>query len=332
MGAPTGDTKRPLVRLAVVALTIPLMCSLVSAVLLFAWRDDLPDKVATHWGAGGEPDGFTSVTGVLGVLVVGGIVLGVVALIIAAVCADRRLCAQLISGVAGMAAFVCGLTLAVTGTQLGSTDASAAELPWWVLAVGFAAGGSAAALVYRMVPPWSTPAVPAGSESGPQMPIGSAEVVVWTRSVLSAGVALVLMVVGVVTCLVLAVATGLWVLFGVAAALAAVAVVMYGIRVTVDPRGLSITSIVGWPRVVIPASEIATVHAVQVSAIKDFGGYGYRLGFRGELKGAKGFVLRSGEGILVVRTDGARQIVVVDDATTGVRLLEAYRLRAQDAA
>jgi uncharacterized membrane protein len=327
MGTPTEENKRPLVRLALVALTIPIVCSLVSAVLLSLWRDDLPDKVATHWGGSGEPDGFTSVTGIMWVLVAGGFVLGVVASTIAAVCEVRGLCAQLISGIAGMAAFVCGLMLAVTGAQLGTSDASAAQLPWWALAVGVVAGGSAALLVYRSVPMWSTPAVPAGPGSGTPMPIGSAEVVVWTRSVLSAGPALVLMVAGVVMCLVLAMATGQWFLIVVAATVGAVAVVMYGIRVTVDPRGLSITGIIGWPRIVIPVAEIAAVRKVDVRALKDFGGYGYRVGFRGELKGAKGFVLRSGDGILVVRRDGGRQIVVVDDATTGVRLLEAYRLR-----
>ncbi len=68
-----------------------------------------------------------------------------------------------------------------------------------------------------------------------------------------------------------------------------------------------------------------------LSALRDFGGYGYRLGFRGELKGARGFILRSGKGILVDRAGGGREVVVVDDAETAVRLLETYRQRLDSA-
>lgn len=330
MGSSEIETKRPRVRLMIAAVAIPLVATLVSAILLAGWRDELPDQVATHWGPGGEADGFMSVSGLTWSLVVGGIVLTVLAAVAAALCREYTLCAQVVSGIAGLAAFMAALTLSATGVQRGEVDVSAVELPWWSLVLALAVGAACATVVYRLVPRWTTP-VELDRSSVP-MRIEPTERVVWTRSVLSGGIPLVLMVSGVMMCLLVVVLSGQWLFVVLAVAVAIVAVLMYGMRVTVDPAGLHVRSVVGWPKTTVPASEIAAVRAVKVSALKDFGGYGYRIGFRGDLKGAKGFVLKSGDGILVDRIDGSRQIVVVDDADTGVRLLETYRLRAHDAA
>jgi hypothetical protein len=162
--------------------------------------------------------------------------------------------------------------------------------------------------------------------------VGATERVVWTRSVLSGGAFEALTVFGVLVVAVGAVLTNQWWMLSVAGIIVLIFVVFRGMRVTVDAEGLSVRSVVRWPRVEIPVSDIAAAQVVEVKAVKDFGGYGYRLGFRGELKGVKGFVLRSGEGILVDRISGAREIVVVDDAKTAVRLLETYRLRGDSAA
>jgi uncharacterized membrane protein len=330
MGSSEIETKRPRVRLMIAAVAIPLVATLVSAILLAGWRDELPDQVATHWGPGGEPDGFMSVSGLTWSLVVGGIVLTVLAAVAAALCREYTLCVSIVSGVAALAAFVPALALSATGQQLGVADATSVGLPWWSLVVALAVGAVSGVLAHRLVPKWTSPADV--SSSTIPMTIEPTERVVWTRSVLSGGIPLVLMVSGVLMCVAVALLSGQWLFVILAAVLALVAVLLYGMRVTVGPQGLTVRSIAGWPRMTTPASEIAAVRAVKVSALKDFGGYGYRFGFRGDVKGAKGFVLKSGDGILVDRIDGSRQIVVVDDADTGVRLLEAYRLRAHDAA
>lgn len=309
---------------------IPAISALVSAMLLRSWRDDLPEQVATHWGSGGEPDGFTSVTGLIWTLIIAGIVLMVLATVAVAAFREYTVCAQVVSGVAALAAFTAALALSATGVQRGKADVSAVELPWWSLVLALAVGAACATLVHRLVPRWTTPVEP-GHSTVPMM-IEPTERVVWTRTVLSGGIPLVLMVSGVVMCLVAVVLSGQWLFAVLAVVIAIVAVLMYGMRVTVDPAGLHVRSVVGWPKITIPASEMAAVRTVKVSAIKDFGGYGYRFGFRGDLKGAKGFVLKSGDGILVDRVDGGRHIVVVDDADTAVRLLEAYRMRARDTA
>ena len=46
----------------VAAVVATLAAAATSIVLQWSWRDELPDRIATHW-SGEEPDGFMSLTG-----------------------------------------------------------------------------------------------------------------------------------------------------------------------------------------------------------------------------------------------------------------------------
>ena len=96
---------------------------------------------------------------------------------------------------------------------------------------------------------------------------------------------------------------------------------MWSVTVTVNRNGLVAKGLLGWPQQRVAMSDIVRVEAVTVSALRDFGGYGYRLAVRGNLKGAQGFVLRSGSALLLTRVGGRRAIVVVDDAQTAAGLI-----------
>ena len=88
-------------------------------------------------------------------------------------------------------------------------------------------------------------------------------------------------------------------------------------RVTVDARGLSVRSVLGWPRVIIGPDEIKDVRLVKVHPSSDFGGWGWRY----DGAGRSGIVLRAGEAIEVTRTNGKRFVVTVEDAQTGAGAL-----------
>ena len=47
--------------------------------------------------------------------------------------------------------------------------------------------------------------------------------------------------------------------------------------------------------------EIDHAEVVEVNALRDYGGYGYRVGVTGPRKGTKGFVLRSGSALLLIQ-------------------------------
>jgi len=73
----------------------------------------------------------------------------------------------------------------------------------------------------------------------------------------------------------------------------------------------------GWPRIEIPAAEIASVRAVRVDPFAEFGGWGYRFG----VDGRRGVVLRAGDALEVARTNGRVFVVTVDDAATAASVL-----------
>lgn len=331
MGMSPERSERPTAFLVGIALAVPLLATIVGLVLLGTWWHQLPDPLASHWGAGGAADGFTSRTAVLAAIPLIGAVFALVAAVLIRVTDDPTTCAYVVSGTAGISTFLYVLILAAVGVQRGVTAADSRFPGWWAaIAAGIAVVSAATA--YLLTPRWSATGEASQPTSAVPLPVGATERVVWTRSVLSGGAFEALTVSGVLVVAVGAVLTNQWWMLSVAGIIVLIFVVLRGMRVTVDAEGLSVRSVVRWPRVEIPVSDIAAAQVVEVKAVKDFGGYGYRLGFRGELKGVKGFVLRSGEGILVDRISGAREIVVVDDAKTAVRLLETYRLRGDSAA
>jgi hypothetical protein len=96
-------------------------------------------------------------------------------------------------------------------------------------------------------------------------------------------------------------------------------------RVWVDERGLTVRSPLGWPTRTVPLAEIAAAAAVRVDPIRDFGGWGYRIG-RG---GRSGVVLRRGPALEVTRGDGRRFLVTVEGAAEAAALLTALTARAR---
>ena len=93
--------------------------------------------------------------------------------------------------------------------------------------------------------------------------------------------------------------------------------------VTVDQRGLVARALLPRPRVVVPLGEVEHAEVVHVSPVREFGGWGLRMG----LDGRVGVVLRGGEALEVARTGGRRVVVTVDDAATGAALLNTLAAR-----
>ena len=94
-------------------------------------------------------------------------------------------------------------------------------------------------------------------------------------------------------------------------------------RVRADRRGFSVRGALGWPRVSIPATDIAAVRVVDVDPTADFGGWGWRWG-----SGRRtGIIMRRGAAIEVTRRDGRRLVVTVDDADNAAAVLQTVRSR-----
>jgi hypothetical protein len=128
--------------------------------------------------------------------------------------------------------------------------------------------------------------------------------------------------------LALVVVTRIWPLLVVGALIVIVVVAMCWWVVRVDRTGLTIRSTTGWPRIHVPLDEVVRADVIEVRPLRDFGGWGLRVGRHGRV----GVVLRSGQALLVQRTGGRSVAVTVDDAATAAGLLNAHADHARQPA
>ncbi|MFP3712864.1 DUF1648 domain-containing protein [Puerhibacterium sp. TATVAM-FAB25] len=302
-----------------------LALPLAAAAVAWGWRDELPDPVASHW-SGARADGFMSLEADLAVMV------GTTALLAALftamgvragqAAATRRLTAALSVGTGAM------LAVLVTGSlaaQRGLADAAAAPAPGTPTALGLAAMVALGAVTWFLVPgDPPSPAREAVPADAPRIELGAGERAVWLRRT-AGGLGIAVGAVALLVATATAVATGTWGALVVPLVLALALTAMFAFTVRVDAAGLTVRSALGWPRSHAPAGEVERASVVEVSPLRDFGGWGWRVGRGGRV----GVVLRAGEALLVERTGGRSLVVTVDDAATAAALLNTMAERAR---
>ena len=315
---PEAVAERRTRRTAVAVTAVGLLVVAVAALISWSWRGDLPERVATHWNVNGNPDSFGSfgallaLTTGLGVAMVAGF--GALTAFLGQSALNRRVSAGATIW-AGL--FVAVLQLGTFAVQRGLTDARDAGSVDAVI-VGALVGALIPAVLVALLVPGDPPqpaAVPVADDA-PRVPLGTAERASWIGRVdggpgIGIGVGVTLLLV------VLAVLGGMWVMLVVPALLAALMAAMLSFVVRVDADGLTVRSALGWPRTRVPVDEVLRADVVPVNPLRQFGGWGWRVGRGGRV----GIVLRKGEGLLVERTGGRSIVVTVDDAATAAALL-----------
>ena len=298
----------------------------VAAIVVWSWRDDLPDPIASHWGAGSAPDGFMSlgafVLGVVLMVIVLGALFGAIGWHWGSSAVTRRMVAASCVWSGGFGA---SLLLFTLGPQRGLDDAALARLPGWSLA---------AAIVLPLVPAVVAALLVRGDRHAPattpvaadasRIALAGGERAVWIRRA-DGGTGLVVGAVAIAGLVLLALALRQWALLAVPVLLAVVFTAMFGFTVRVDATGLTVRSLVGWPGTHIPADEVERASVTEVHPIRQFGGWGWRIGRGGRV----GVVLRAGGALLVERTGGRSLVVTVDDAATGAALLNTLADRTR---
>lgn len=318
-------TQRPLTRLVLAGVGLPALVTGIGLFLLERWRGELPDPVASHWSDGGRPDGFSSLTELL--LVVGGFGLaGIVAgALVARFVHDPTAARVGVGATSGTVAFVVATAVLLTEPQRGLADAESADLRPSALLLAALVGALAALGAVLLVPRWRRES-PTVGRAGTDLVLADGERAAWSRRVRSTpllwGLGGATVVTGAVSVL-----AGIWWLLLGAVVLALLAALFCSVRVTVDVRGVRVRGALGWPRSSWALERIATARVVEVRALRDFGGWGYRIAVRGPLQGVRGYVLASGDGLLLEDRAGDRIVVVVDDAATAAGLVEALRER-----
>jgi hypothetical protein len=294
--------------------------------IALSWRRQLPDPVASHWGLNGRADGFSSLTSTLTIMLTLGIVLvagfGAATFRLGQSAITRRIGA---STTVWSALFVSLLTLGTLYIQRGLADARDAGgigAVFLVTIVGSLVPAVAVGLLIASDPPMSTDD-PVAADA-PRARLVAGRETGWTATV-SAGPALSAGLLAVALLLAMVVVTRFWVLLIVVGIIGLAVASMFRWVVRVDDSGLLLRSALGWPRIRVPLDEVVRADVTEVRPVRDFGGWGLRVGRGGRV----GVVLRGGEALLVQRTGGRSVAVTVDNANIPAGLLNTLADRAR---
>ena len=299
-----------------------------AAVTAYSWRGDLPDRVATHWGIDGTADRFGSLNaalgGLLGVGAVLVLVFGAVTAFLGHSATTRRMGA---ATTIWAALFTSVLLLGTLHVQRGLAVAHSDVDVSGVILLAIVASLLPAVAVGLLVPgDPRQPAVGPVSAEAPRERLSPQEQAAWIgRTEAGPGIAVGIVVVAVTIGLVLF--TRMWGMLVVPALLLVSMAAMFSFVVRVDRTGLAVHSALGWPRTRVPLDEVVRADVIQVRPLREFGGWGWRVGRGGRV----GIVLRAGAALLVERTGGRSLVVTVPDARTAAGLLNALADRERQA-
>ncbi|MGN7977092.1 DUF1648 domain-containing protein [Microbacterium sp. 22195] len=345
MTAAAVDERRGGAGIRLVGLIVPLAILLLGAIVVLILLPHVPDPAAVHWSGDGRPDGFASPW--LNLLPVG---IGMVLVILFAwlaralphlqqtrpgpaalsrTPAPTAPTARFLAAVnLGLAVMLTVISIASMGVQLGLADAAdAPDISGW------AAVGSACAVVATLVGWFVQSAAAGGDDHGASVAPSTSGRAEWSGSVVMARTGQVLLGIGVVITVALtavlvarASSTGSWgsavLMIGVTVLLLLAVGTSLVFRVRVTSDGLRVRSVVGLPSTRIRLSDIAKVEVLDVDPLRDFGGWGWRIA----VDGRRGVVLRAGRALQITRVGGRRFTVTVDGADEAAAVLEGLRL------
>lgn len=297
---------------------------LLLVVMPQAARGRLPDRLATHWGAGGSPDGSLPLWAATALPAVAW------ALLVSAVALAARRGAG-IRGWAGAALLSVGVGLiggqaVIVRANLDRSDwhqARAATLWFGVVIAGVVTAALVGVLLDRRATA-TAPPVPV-TPGGPALEIPEGERFVWLSRVTNPWFQLLAAASGLVAVAgALAGAAGLvgapWPLIAPFALVSMVMTAFSTVRARVTERGLEVGfGPLGWPTRRWAAGDVESAR-VERRTPAQVGGWGYRLSGLGTT-----VMLRGGE-CLVIRARGKDFAVSVDDAGRGAALLNSSRV------
>ncbi|MFF2775111.1 hypothetical protein ACFVU3_09395 [Streptomyces sp. NPDC058052] len=308
--APFSAALRVPPRLRALAALPFVLAATTYPLLVAAWSDRLPDPLATHFSTGGEADGFTGRTAFA--LVGTALLLALGAGWTVLVQRNALWGAWLTAGLLGT------LLCLVVGDNLDAADPARVVSPLSHLAVAAGAGAVLALAGHglsRLVP--EAPAGPgtAPDPEAPRLDLGAGEVAGWSRATASGpltALGLLFLAGGTVAALL-----GPWPLLLLAVLVGLPGLALARVRVNVDRHGLTVRSTLApRPRVHVPLADITGADVRDVTALREFGGWGYRVRAH-----RTGVILRSGEALVVRRGNGREFAVTVPDARTAAALL-----------
>lgn len=313
-------------RFVVAGIALPVLATVIALAIQLSALGELPNPVAINFGGSGKPGAFAApelsiaMTAIIGLGIPLSMSLGALRGIRAG--GQGGVYRMTGTAAAGLSALVASLTTMLLVGQRGLDDAVDARFGTNTLVVALAVTAAVTAVAWFIqpadTPHVAAPITPMELEAGTHTVwlseasmsprgiamLGLAVVALWVGAgiawVLSSDpfTALIMSIVGLVITI-LATATGMF-------------------RVVVSEAGLTVRSVAGFPSVRVPLDQIETVEVVEVNALGEFGGFGFR-----RLPRRLGVITRNGDAIAVTRTDGPDVVVTARDCATGAALLAA---------
>ena len=302
-----------------------IVLALAPLAVLICWllaHDDLPGRVATHFGLDGRPDGF-SVPGPftlgfgIAVLVLSG--LGIAGLVLA----RRRAVVRIAVALAGWTSWLLAVVVLTVIWPARGVAADAVRHNWLSTLLVMLVASAAGVLIYRLLPPGDS-ALTVGGGPVPSYTLKQGERVTWIGRARSR----TLLVIGVAIVLVSALTLLLWgrPLSLFAAAIGLIVGWSSEIMVRVDDRGVSAHfGPLGWPTFRTRLDRIDAVRAEQIDPLQ-WGGWGLRIGRRGTA-----LVVRRGPGLVLARRGASDVAITVDGAEQAAELVNALLVRERTA-
>ncbi len=301
---------------------IPLGIVVAAEIVIIAVGAGNNRPLIVHWGAGSDRTGPWWTYAIL-VAAIGFPVIAFIGFFIAR--ATRM---------AGMNAWMPAIAMGITvfhtiGMGVGSVVFNASPLaPALPLGAGAVLAIGTALLTWWLLP--REQAATETTDAAEVLPVRSGEIAAWTGRVelpswfmaIIATVAGVLIMGGI--SLLLTVGPRLWPIFLAPTVLLVVLLVTSQFVVTAGPRGFMVRSVIGWPRLQVPAANIEKAGVIAVDPVADFGGWGFRWVIGPTHKSRWGVVTRRGPGLEVFRRDGRSIVVTVDDPGTAAAVIETY--------
>lgn len=284
-------------------------------------------SLVVHWGTGGHKQSGPWWTYAILVAAIGlPIIVGIGIFLVRA------------TRMAGMNSWMPAISLGVTvfhciGIGIGAVvfnDSPAA--PALPIIGGVVLAVAVALLTWRFLP--QEEVVPSAVAPAAAIPVKPGEVAAWTGRFTPPAALLAIIAVAIVAILTLDIVLTLTsrvhtlLLFLVPLLLFVTFITTAEFRVRATSAGLSIKSVLGWPRFTVPASDIEKAGVVEVNPMADFGGWGVRWVVGPNGKGRWGIIGRKGEALEVVRRDGRSVVITTDDAGTAASVLETYAGKA----
>ena len=309
-------------------IALPALVAAAASIIGMLLTPDLPDPMAVHWGVDGAVDRLGGLDSyiVVVVLLVPLFVAGVLGFSYSPLrTGTSRLFVRTVVGLSIWFGVFISLSMFLgVQTQRNIADVEAVPVSSVVvpLLIGFGVALAAAALGVLVAP--RIPELKRPSSEAVALELNDGEQAYWSKTARSPRGVIAIPIGAMLLIVVLFTIVGVpaWLSILVALVLASLCT-MLAWRVVIDRRGLTITGLFGFPRFHVPLENVAAATVVEVSAMRDFAGWGIRVGRTGNW----GVIARSGEAIEVERKHGTPFVVTVDDAATGAGLLTSLARR-----